>query len=255
MDESIFRLDNQIAVITGGGQGLGEAIARLFARHGACVVVCGRTYEKVTQVAEGIRREGGEALAAQVDVSQPASVDALHATVRRELGRPVTILVNNAGIIKVEPFMEIGWESWQSILTTNLSGAFYGSQVFARDMMAAGRGSIIMHSSINGLSAEPSCAHYNASKAGMILLAKSMALELAPYHIRVNAIATGQIATPLTLQEANLEITRDLAERIPLKRWGDPAEIARVALFLAAEASSYCTGAVLVSDGGLLARY
>ena len=135
MDESIFRLDNQIAVITGGGQGLGEAIARLFAMHGACVVVCGRTYEKVAQVADGIRREGGEALAAQVDISQPESVNALHATVRRELGRPVTILVNNAGIIKVEPFMEIGWESWQSILATNLSGAFYCSQVFARDMM------------------------------------------------------------------------------------------------------------------------
>ena len=255
MDESIFRLDNHVAVITGGGQGLGEAIARLFARHGACVVVCGRTYEKVAQVAEAIGREGYEALPAQVDVSRPESVDALHAAVRRELGRPVTILVNNAGIISVEPFLDISWESWQSILTTNLSGAFYCSQVFARDMMEAGRGSIIMHSSINGLSAEPSCAHYNASKAGMILLAKSMALELAPYHIRVNAIATGQIATPLTLQEANLQVTRDLAEKIPMRRWGDPAEIAQVALFLAAEASSYCTGTVLVSDGGLLARY
>lgn len=253
--ESPYRLDGQIALISGGGQGLGEAIARVFAENGATVVIAGRTLEKLVRVCNEIQRDGYTAFPVQADVGLPQSIDALHKTIRRELGQPVTILVNNAGIIAAEPFMDITWESWQSILTTNLTGAFYCSQVFASDMMEAGFGSIIMHSSVNGLAAEPSAAHYNASKAGMILLAKSMALELAPHHIRVNTIATGQIATPLTLTDSSLEITQGITEKIPLKRWGSPEEIAHVALFLASKASSYVTGAVVVADGGLLCHY
>lgn len=249
------RLDGELTVITGAGQGIGEAIARLFAESGSEVVLAGRTYEKVQRVADSINAKGFSAFPVLVDVTLPESIEAMRETVWERYGRGISIFVNNAAILYAEKIMDVTWERWQEVLTTNLTGAFYCCKTFAQDMIEAKRGSIIILTSVNGIQAEPEVASYNASKAGLILLTKSLAIELAEHSIRVNAIAPGQIETPLTTSADTLPLYDQLTERIPMGRWGKPEEVAQAALFLASDASSYFTGSVLVPDGGLLGGY
>ena len=248
--DQITELANEVAVVTGAAQGIGEAIARKFASHGARVVVADKQIRKAQAVATEIRAAGGTAQAFAVDISQPESVLELRAQIHAAFG-PVGILVNNAAIIPFQDFLQTSWADWDRTIGTNLSGTFYCSRIFIDDMLALEHGSIVILSSVNGLRAQIGLSSYNVTKAGLIMLAQTMALELAQHNIRVNAIAPGDIATSVI---ENVEDETDALANIPLQRWGRPEEVAEIALFLASTRSSYTTGAVLSCDGGLAAQ-
>jgi NAD(P)-dependent dehydrogenase (short-subunit alcohol dehydrogenase family) len=243
-------LAGQVAMVTGSAQGIGEAIARKFAANGAKVVVADIQLAKAQNVAASINEAGGVATAIAVDISQPESLLQCREHINAALG-PVTLLVNNAAVIPIKPFFEMSWEDWNRTINTNLSGTYYASRVFIDDMLAAGHGNIIVISSVNGLRAQVGLSAYNVSKAGLIMLAQTMALELASYNIRVNAIAPGDIATAVI---ENVNDESEALANIPLQRWGKPDEIAEIALFLASSRSSYTTGSVFGCDGGLAAQ-
>ena len=243
-------LDGEVAVVTGAAQGIGSAIARRFAEAGASVVLADIQLEKAEGVAEQIRTDGGQANAMVVDISDPESVDALRRQVRATVG-PASILVNDAALIPFRPFLEMTLLDWDRTVATNLSGTFYCSRSFADDMIGLGKGSIVILSSINGLRAQLGLAAYNVTKAGLIMLAQTMALELASVGIRVNALAPGDIATHVIEHVADQVAAQ---ANIPLGRFGRVEEVAEAALFLASSRASYITGSVLGVDGGLAAQ-
>jgi NAD(P)-dependent dehydrogenase (short-subunit alcohol dehydrogenase family) len=175
---------------------------------------------------------------------------ALRKQVNESIGL-VNVLVNNAALIPFQDFFQISWDDWERTLRTNLSGTFYCSRVFIEDMLQLGRGSILILSSVNGIRAQAGLSAYNVTKAGLIMLAQTMALELAPHKIRVNALAPGDIATSVTEAVADQDAALN---NIPLRRWGQPEEVAETALFLVSGRSSYITGAAVVCDGGLNAQ-
>ena len=244
-----FGLQGRVAIITGGSQGIGEACVRRFAQEGAQVVIA--------DVADA----RGQALAAELgalyvhcDVGDKAQVDALVAEVLRAHGR-IDVLVNNAGIFKAADFLDVTEADFDAVLRVNLKGAFLVGQAVARAMAQAGRGSIVNMSSVNGVMAIPTIASYNVSKGGINQLTRAMALALADKGIRVNAVGPGTIATELA---AAAVLTSDEAKnkimmRTPLKRLGEPSEIADVVAFLASDASSYITGEIIMVDGGRMA--
>ena len=238
-----------MAIITGGSQGIGEACVRRFAQEGAQVVIA--------DVADA----RGQALAAELgalyvhcDVGDKAQVDALVAEVLRAHGR-IDVLVNNAGIFKAADFLDVTEADFDAVLRVNLKGAFLVGQAVARAMAQAGRGSIVNMSSVNGVMAIPTIASYNVSKGGINQLTRAMALALADKGVRVNAVGPGTIATELA---AAAVLTSDEAKnkimmRTPLKRLGEPSEVADVVAFLASDASSYVTGEIIMIDGGRMA--
>ena len=244
-----FGLQGRVAIITGGSQGIGEACVRRFPQEGAQVVIA--------DVADA----RGQALAAELgalyvhcDVGDKAQVDALVAEVLRAHGR-IDVLVNNAGIFKAADFLDVTEADFDAVLRVNLKGAFLVGQAVARAMAQAGRGSIVNMSSVNGVMAIPTIASYNVSKGGINQLTRAMALALADKGIRVNAVGPGTIATELA---AAAVLTSDEAKnkimmRTPLKRLGEPSEIADVVAFLASDASSYITGEIIMVDGGRMA--
>ncbi len=243
-------LAGKVALVTGSAQGIGAATARRLAAAGARVAIVDRQIEKAQAVAAGIAADGGEARAFEADIRLVRSLRRMQADVHMAYG-PVEILVNNAAHILFQDFLQMSWEAWDLTLETNLSGSFYCSRVFIDDMIALGQGNIIIMSSVNGLRAQVGLSAYNVTKAGLIMLAQTMALELAPHHIRVNAVAPGDIAT------AVIENVGDEAmalRNIPLRRWGTAEEVAETVLFLASERSSYVTGSVIGCDGGLAAQ-
>ena len=243
-------LAGEVAVVTGAAQGIGAAIARKFGEHGARVALADRQFEKAQAVAAEIVTGGGTAQAFEVDISQPASLNAARDSIRAALG-PVSVLVNNAAVIPFQDFLSLTWEDWDRAIRNNLSGTFYCSRVFLDDMLELKRGNIIIMSSVNGLRAQPGLSAYNVTKAGLIMLAQTMALELAGKHIRVNAIAPGDIATQVI---ENVSDEDQALRNIPLRRWGRPDEVAETALFLASARSAYTTGSVIACDGGLAAQ-
>jgi NAD(P)-dependent dehydrogenase (short-subunit alcohol dehydrogenase family) len=243
-------LSGEIAVVTGAAQGIGAAIARKFAENGARVVLADKQVHKAQAVAEEIVSRGGSATALYVDISMPESLHALRKQVNESIGL-VNVLVNNAALIPFQDFFQISWDDWERTLRTNLSGTFYCSRVFIEDMLQLGRGSILILSSVNGIRAQAGLSAYNVTKAGLIMLAQTMALELAPHKIRVNALAPGDIATSVTEAVADQDAALN---NIPLRRWGQPEEVAETALFLVSGRSSYITGAAVVCDGGLNAQ-
>lgn len=243
-------LFNEIAVVTGAAQGIGAAIARKFAAHGARVALADKQVAKAKAVAAEIRASGGTAQAFAVDISQTESILTLRGQIHDAFG-PVSILVNNAALIPFQDFLKITWSDWDQTIGTNLSGTFYCSRIFLDDMLTLERGNIIILSSVNGLRAQVGLSAYNVTKAGLIMLTQTMALELAKYNIRVNAIAPGDIATSVI---ENVEDEAEALANIPLNRWGQPEEIAETALFLASAYSSYTTGSVISCDGGLAAQ-
>ena len=245
-----MELDGQVAVVTGSAQGIGAAIARRLAAAGARVVVADLQAEKAESVAAGIRSDGHDAIAIDVDIADPERVAALRARVRETWG-PASILVNNAAFIPFRPMLQMALAEWDRTIATNLSGSFYVSRAFVDDMLELGGGSIVVLSSVNGLRAQVGLSAYNVTKAGLLMLAQTMALELAGRGIRVNAIAPGDIDT----QVAEVVEDRAAAEaNIPLGRFGRPEEVAEMALFLVSPRSSYTTGAVFSVDGGLGAQ-
>ena len=244
-----FGLQGRVAIVTGGSQGIGEACARRFAQEGAQVVIA------------DLADERGRALAAELqaryvhcDVGDKAQVDALVAEVMQAHGR-IDVLVNNAGIFRAADFLDVTEADFDAVLRVNLKGSFLMGQAVARVMAQAGRGSIVNMSSVNSVLAIPGIASYNVSKGGINQLTRAMALALADRGVRVNAVGPGTIATELAAKAVltSEEAKNKIMMRTPMKRLGEPSEIADVVAFLASDASSYITGEIIMVDGGRMA--
>ena len=244
------QLTNQIAVVTGAGRGIGRAIALKFAQAGADVVVVSRTQENSEKVAAEIRALGKKAWAHAVDVSDAAAVNAAAEKILAEVGK-VDILVNNAGVTRDGLLMRMSDADWDTVLNTNLKGAFLVTKAFSRAMIKARSGRIINISSVIGLIGNAGQCNYAASKAGLIGFTQSCAKELAGRGITVNAIAPGFIETDMTA-ELKPEMKEALLKQIPLGCLGQSEDIAGAALYLASPAARYVTGQVLTVDGGMV---
>jgi len=244
------KLDDKIAIVTGGGSGIGQSIALSLAREGCHVALCGRRLEPLQETVRQIEAQGRRALALSVDVSRGEAVQGFVDEVVKVFGR-VDILVNNAGITRDNLLIRMTEEQWDEVLTTNLKGAFLFSKAVARPMMKQRAGSIIQISSIIGLIGNAGQCNYAASKAGLIALTQSMAKELASRNIRVNAVAPGFIVSQMTDALPEELRTRMLGE-IPLGRFGTGEDIANAVVFLASEDASYVTGQVLSVNGGMV---
>ena len=249
-----FGLGGRVVVITGAANGIGAACARRLARDGARVALWDVAETPGLALATDLRTAGHEAVFVRADVSSKASVDDALAATLREFGR-VDGLVNNAGIFRAADFLDVTEEDWDAVINVNLKGSFLVGQAVARQMVAQRRGAIVNMSSVNGLTAIAAIASYNASKGGINQLTRAMALGLVDHGIRVNAVAPGTIATDLARDAV---LTSDAARqrilgRTPMKRLGEPEEIADVVGFLLSDASSYVTGEIVYVDGGRLA--
>jgi len=246
-----MRLEAKVAAITGGSQGIGQAIAALFAKEGAAIGVGDIDTDRATTVAEEIRAQGGRAFAMRLDVGESGQARDFVERIVAEFGR-LDVMVANAGVSGSQSFLEHSEEHWHRVLRVNLHGVFYTCQAAARYMVAHGGGRIITIASINGFRGVENLASYNVSKAGVVALTKTMAVELAQHNVFVNAIAPAQIDTRLT-RGLSEEDARKRRARIPVGRYGQPDEVARAALFLASEEASFITGHTLAVDGGYLA--
>lgn len=248
-----MNLQDKVAIVTGGGGDIGGAVARRYAREGARVAVADINLGDAEKVAADIVSAGGSAIALPVDVRSRASVEDMVARTVREFGR-VDILAAIAGIAYIEPFMSINDERWNKTLEVNLTGVFLCGQVTAAQMIKQGRGGKIVNmASTNGLVAEADMAHYNASKFGVVGLTMSMAIELAPHNINVNAVCPGLIRTRLNDEYlADPAFLAEYFKRIPQGRFGKPDEVAGCFVFLASDDASFITGTTLVVDGGQL---
>ena len=247
-----MRLQGRVVAITGGALGIGRATAQLFAAEGAAVALADVDVQEAEVVAKEIVGRGGRAIAVGVDVGDSAQVQAYVERIVADFGR-LDVMFANAGIAHSAPFLDHPEGQWHRVLRVNLSGVFLCCQIAARQMVRQGGGGrIINTASINGFRGVENLVGYNVAKAGVIELTKTMAEELAPQHITVNAIAPAQIDTRLTRSFSDDAKARRVA-RIPLGRFGDVDEVAKAALFLASDDASYVTGHTLAVDGGYLA--
>ena len=244
------QLTNQIAVVTGAGRGIGRAIALKFAAEGADVVCVSRTQENSEKVAAEIRALGRKAWAFAVDVADAAAVSSAAEKILAEASK-VDILVNNAGVTRDGLLMRMSDADWDTVLDTNLKGAFLVTKAFSRAMIKARIGRIINVSSVIGLIGNAGQCNYAASKAGLIGFTQSVAKELASRGITVNAIAPGFIETDMT-SELKPEMREAILKQIPLGSFGSAEDIAGAALYLASPAARYVTGQVLTVDGGMV---
>jgi NAD(P)-dependent dehydrogenase (short-subunit alcohol dehydrogenase family) len=254
MNKISYGLGEKVCLITGGAQGIGEACARLFLEQGAKVVIIDIQSERGQSLASQLQQQGHEILFIASDIGNKAEVDAVIKQVIAQHGR-LDVLVSNAGIFKAAPFLEISESDFDEVLRVNLKGAFLMGQAAARVMKDQGGGAIVHMSSVNGVLAIPEIASYNVSKGGLNQLTRAMALALADDGIRVNAVAPGTIATELASKAVltSEEARNKILERTPMKRLGDPSEVAHVVAFLASDAASYITGEVITVDGGRMA--
>ena len=254
-----MRLQSRVALITGAGQGIGEACAKRFAHEGARLMLIDLDEPKVEGVASALGAEGHEAAWMRADVSQKADVDATVAAAVARFGR-IDILVNNAGITHAAEFLDLDEKDFDRVLAVNLKSMFLFSQAVARQMVRqkwddGTGGAIVNMSSVNAVLAIPNQVPYVISKGGINQLTKVAAIALAPHKIRVNAIGPGTILTELakTAVLGSDEARRKILSRSPLGRCGEPEEVASVAAFLASDDASYLTGQTIYPDGGRLA--
>lgn len=252
----VFRLDGKVALVTGAASGIGAATARVFARAGADIVAGWYPPDPhdVAPTRHAVEAAGRRCLVVEVDVSETGSVEAMAARAVEELGR-LDIVVANAAIARDVPSPELDDERWNALLQVNLSGAFRCFRAAMPHMIEAGWGRLLATSSIAGAyQGWASHAHYTTAKAGLVGLVRTLAVELGPHGITANAIAPGVIETPQSLDPVNSlgpDGVRDFAGRVPVRRNGQPDDIAHTFLFLASEEASFLTGQVLLVDGGV----
>ena len=245
-----MRLTEKSAVITGGASGIGKAIAMRFAEEGANIGILDVNTESAELVAEAVRALGVKAIVAKCDVGQSNEVTSAFEKMAVELGN-VDILVNNTGVIRFSPVVDMPEEDWDFILRTNLKSVFLCSQNAARRMIAQGGGGRIINiSSIHAVLSEPNCGHYTAAKGGIESFSRTLASELAPHKITVNFIRPGATYTELTTPMYTPAVKRSLFERVPLKEIAEASWIAAGAAFIASDESRYMTGQSLTIDGG-----
>ena len=253
------RLENQVAVVTGGGGGIGAAICREFSRQGATIAVFDLNFEAAEQLADDCRRGGGRAAAYRCDVSHRQEVERSAEAVEDQLG-PIEIWVNNAGLSRVVPFLECDEELWDLLLRINLTGTFLGCQAALRRMSMRGHGVILNMASQSGKVGSSQYAAYCASKFGVIGLTQSLALEFARQGIRVNALCPGVVDTALWqaqkedyARKRNIspeEVLPYMVDKIPIGRLCTPEDVARTAVYLASSDAAYITGQALNVSGG-----
>lgn len=238
-------------MVTGAGQGIGRAIALAFAGEGCTVVVNDINSETAHRTAEKIIAMRGKALPIRADVSQKDDVSNMIKETIRNFGR-IDILVNNAGVQTETPFLRLSEEEWDRVVNVNLKGTFLCSQLAAKEMVKQGGGKIMNISSVHQFLPRSNIAHYAASKGGIMMLTKVMALELAKYKINVVCIAPGATATPMNASVLNSpQKVAEAESQIPWKRMAEPEEIARGAVYLASDDANYVTGSTIYIDGGL----
>jgi len=249
---SAFSLEGKVAIVTGGGTGIGRSIALQFAEAGADVVVGSRTLATLEKVAEEVKALGKRSLAVPIDITKKADIDSLVQKVMDEFGA-IDILVNNAGRFLEERLIDTPEEHWDEIMNVDLKGHYLCSQAVARIMIAQKSGKVINIASDLGIRVAKDCGAYCIAKAGVLMLTKVLARELAPYNIRVNTVLPGLIRTPMSEGVwSNPESLKWWGDAALLGRIGEPDEIASAALFLASDASSYITGHTIFVEGGLL---
>ena len=249
----LFRLDGQVAVVIGGAGGLGSAMARGLAEAGAAVAVADVGVEPGQRVADEIAKAGGRALAAPVDVSDSASVERMAALIEERLG-PIDALVNSAGITHRSPAADFPEAQWHRVIAVNLTGVFHGCQIVGRRMLARRRGRIVNIASIAGQIGLTGTVAYAASKGGVVMLTRALAVEWAPHNVRVNAIAPSWFESNIgDLIHREPGYAERAMRRVPAGRMGTPDEMVGAALYLASDASTMVTGHVLAVDGGTLA--
>jgi NAD(P)-dependent dehydrogenase (short-subunit alcohol dehydrogenase family) len=258
-DLSKFSLKGKVAIVTGGGRGIGKAVGQGLAGAGARVAITSRKINDLEVTAAEIRALGGEAFPVQAHLGKMEEISRMVSTVMDRFGK-IDILVNNAG---TSPAMGTVLDSderlWETIINLNLKGLYFTSQAVARIMKKQGHGKIINIASIDGFKPEPGVSVYSVSKAGVRMVTRAFALELAPFNIQVNTIAPGPISTKmldshwfhLPPEEAKKQ-KEAMAKMMPMGRIGEPEEIAGAAIYLASDASSFTTGAEIVIDGGIL---
>jgi 2-deoxy-D-gluconate 3-dehydrogenase len=243
-------LEGRVAVVTGASRGLGRAIAWALGAAGAAVVGAGRAAAELDETAHLIERAGGRALTVKTDVTSYPAVEALMARAIAELGR-LDIVVNNAGVAKVAPLVEMSPEDWQALLAVNLTGTFYGCRAAGPHLIAQRSGKVINVASVLGGVGLPGYTVYGATKGGVIALTRTLGVEWARHNVQVNAIAPGWFATDMTHDAfADPRINERLTRDIPARRIGRADEIGPLAVYLASSGSDFMTGQTLFLDGG-----
>lgn len=254
-------LSGRVAIVTGGGQGIGRAIAIELANRGAHVVVADLDVAAAAAVAAEVEMIGRQSLALHVDVSVQCQVEAMVSNVSRRMGH-LDILVNNAGVHAVRPFLDITEQEWDRVLAVNVKGVLFGIQAAARTMIRQGNGRIVNIASISGKQGNPLSTAYAASKAAVISITRSAALALAPHGITVNAVCPGAVRTAMWERidldrgryegAAPGEVLKRRAAQVPLGRLAEPDDVARVAAFLSSDGAGYVTGQAVNVCGGVM---